>query len=95
MQNLSAPTPWTDIIAWTDGALRTAFQPSTLEIMDESGRHAGHSGAVPGEVTHLRLRIQSEAFQGLSRIAVHRAINDALKPAFAAGLHALALEVIR
>ncbi len=87
------PTPWSDPIAWTDAALRAAFQPRALEIIDESSRHAGHSGAVEGEVTHLRLRIQAEALQGLTRIQAHRAIHETLKPAFSAGLHALAIEI--
>lgn len=95
MHEAHTPTPWTDLIAWSAATLRAAFQPSLLEITDESGRHAGHSGAVPGEVTHLRLRIQAETLSTLSRISAHRAIHETLKPAFAAGLHALAIEIIR
>ncbi len=88
-------TQFDDLIDWTDAALRAAFAPTLLEIIDESGRHAGHAGAVPGEVTHLRLRIAAPALEGLSRLAAHRAVNEAMKPAFAAGLHALAIEIER
>jgi BolA protein len=35
----------------------------------------------------------AEALAGQSRVARHRAVNDCLKPAFDAGLHALAIEV--
>ena len=50
-------------------ALAAALNPTKLEIIDESDRHAGHSGARPGGETHYRLHIVSEAFVGKSRVA--------------------------
>jgi BolA protein len=73
-------------------ALEAAFSPTSLEILDESGSHAGHVGASGGE-THFRVRMASPAFAGLSRVARQRAVMDALQPEFATGLHALALEL--
>jgi BolA protein len=73
-------------------ALEAAFSPLSLEILDESDRHAGHAGAVGGE-THFRVRMVSAAFTGLSRVARQRAVMDALQSEFATGLHALALEL--
>ena len=35
----------------------------------------------------------ADTLAGQSRVARHRAVNDCLKPAFDAGLHALAIEV--
>jgi len=73
-------------------ALAAAFSPSELDIVDESHLHHGHAGAAPGGETHYSVKIRSAAFTGLSRLAKHRAVNDALKAEFAAGLHALHID---
>jgi BolA protein len=76
-----------------ENALRARFSPSALEVIDESAQHAGHAGAAPGGETHYRIRMTSAAFEGLSRLDRQRAVNAALADEFAAGLHALALEL--
>lgn len=76
------------------------FAPEKLEIINESHLHAGHHHEDRGhhEVydgtgeTHFRVRIVSAKFDGMSRIARHRAINDLLKEELETGVHALALE---
>jgi BolA protein len=70
----------------------TALSPARLEVVDESGLHAGHTGAVPGKTTHVRIVVEADAFRGKSRIECHRAVNELLKDEIAAGLHALAIE---
>ena len=70
----------------------TALSPARLEVVDESGLHAGHAGAVPGKTTHVRILVEADAFRGKSRIECHRAVNELLKDEIAAGLHALAIE---
>jgi BolA protein len=72
-------------------ALIAAFSPSEIEIIDESHLHHGHAGAAPGGETHYAVRIRSAALSGLSRVARHRAINDALAGEFRTGLHALSI----
>lgn len=72
--------------------LETHFQPERLAVINESDRHAGHRPPEEGNETHMRVRIVSPAFAGMTRVARHRAINDTLKPAFDKGLHALAIE---
>lgn len=74
-------------------ALTARFNPLDLDVIDESDRHAGHAGASPAGETHFRVRMTSAAFTGLSRVERQRAINAALAPEFASGLHALALEL--
>lgn len=74
-------------------ALTRLFAPELLDIIDDSGLHAGHAGARPGEATHVRIRMRAAAFSGLSRVARQRAVNEALAPEFERGLHALALEL--
>lgn len=73
-------------------ALIAAFSPDRLEIVDESHLHHGHAGAAPGGETHYSVQISGGALAPLSRLARHRAINEALKAEFAAGLHALSLK---
>jgi BolA protein len=73
--------------------LDRAFAPSILEIEDQSHLHHGHAGAAPGGETHYAVRIRSSLLSPLSRVARHRAVNEALRGEFAQGLHALALDV--
>lgn len=73
--------------------LRQRLQPSRLEVLDESAAHAGHAGADgSGFGTHFRVRIDSPAFAGRSRVQQHRLVYDALHDFMAQGLHALAIE---
>ena len=79
--------------------LTEALEPQRLDIVDESGRHAGHAGVRtgPGHAkgvgeTHYRVKIVSPKFAGMSRVARHRLVYDLLPAEFADGLHALAVE---
>jgi BolA protein len=71
--------------------LNRTFAPVTLEVIDESQKHAGHAGAQPGGETHYRIHIVSEKFAGRNRIERQRLVNAALKDEFDSGLHALAM----
>ncbi len=72
--------------------LSGALSPEQIDVIDESGKHAGHKGAIPGKTTHVRVRIASDAFRGKSRIERHRMVNGLLAAEIADGLHALAIE---
>ena len=72
--------------------LTEAFEPSVLEITDDSAKHAGHAGAAPGGETHYSVKIVSGAFEGLSRVQVQRTVMMALQKEFDTGHHALALK---
>ncbi len=73
-------------------ALTSRFSPESLDVIDESDRHAGHAGARPEGETHFRVRIVSVAFANMTRVARHRAVTDALAAEFAGGLHALSID---
>ncbi len=76
-------------------ALQEKLQPFALNILDESADHAGHSGSDgTGQGTHFRVRIGCTAFNGLTRVAKHRLVYDALQAFIAQGLHALAIEIV-
>ena len=72
-------------------ALRAAFPPAEVRVVDDSAKHAGHAGAAPGGETHYSVQVVSPAFAGMTRVARSRAVHDALAAEFAGGLHALAL----
>jgi BolA protein len=72
--------------------LEQALQPLSLQVVDDSARHAGHAGAREGGQSHFTVIIVSEAFAGKNRVARHRLVYDALKPVFDQGLHALAID---
>ena len=75
--------------------LQKRLNPNLLEVIDESAAHAGHVGANDsGFGTHFRVRIGGAQFQGISRVARHRLVYDALQDFIDQGLHALAIEVI-
>lgn len=71
-------------------ALQAAFQPAALEVIDDSHLHAGHAGAREGR--HFTVRIRSERFAGLNRVARHRLVYDALAGWMPRGIHALAID---
>ena len=71
-------------------ALREALHPAVLEVIDDSHLHAGHAGAKEGR--HFTVRVSSEAFEGLSRVARHRLVYDAARSLIAEGIHALAIQ---
>jgi BolA protein len=72
--------------------LNGALSPREIDVIDESGKHVGHKGAVPGKTTHVRVRISADAFAGKSRVERHRMVNELLAPEIADGRHALAIE---
>ncbi|WP_354504845.1 BolA family protein [Lysobacter sp. OAE881] len=71
-------------------ALEAALAPLSLEIEDESHRHAGHAGAADGR-GHFRVDVVSEAFAGLGPIARHRAVYAALGDLMTTDIHALSI----
>jgi BolA family transcriptional regulator, general stress-responsive regulator len=71
--------------------LTAVFSPLFLEVRDDSHHHAGHGGARPEGETHYHVTLKSADFIGKTRVAMHRAINDAVKEEFEAGLHALSV----
>jgi BolA protein len=77
-----------------EARLREAFAPADVGVEDDSARHADHAGARSGGETHYRVRVVSARFEGLSRVARHRLVFDALKGEFAGGLHALNIEAV-
>ncbi|NYZ14685.1 BolA family transcriptional regulator [Azospirillum sp. RWY-5-1] len=71
--------------------LTDALAPSRLDVVDESHRHAGHSGARPEGETHFNVTVVSAAFEGRSRVERQRMVYALLADELAERVHALAL----
>jgi len=74
-------------------ALEKSFAPRELAVVDDSESHRGHGGFREGGETHYNVRIRSEAFKGMSRLARHRAVHAAIGPDLMGRIHALALDL--
>ena len=74
-------------------ALDAAFAPTSLTVINESHKHAGHAGDDGSGQSHWRVEIESETFAGQSRIAKHRAVHTALGPDIIGRIHALSLQI--
>ena len=74
-----------------EARLREAFAPERLEVINESHLHAGHAGHDGTGESHYRVRIRSATLDGMSRVAMHRAVNAALRDELRT-VHALAID---
>jgi BolA protein len=67
------------------------LDPVTIEIIDDSAKHAGHEGARSGG-GHFRLAIVSPRFAGCRTMERHRLVYDALGPLMKREIHALSID---
>lgn len=74
--------------------LMIALEPSRLDIINESALHAGHRSSPGTGESHFRILVISERFSGLTRVARHRLVNEALADELKGGIHALALTTL-
>ena len=70
--------------------LTRELQPLTLEIIDESAKHAGHAGAASGG-GHFIVSIVSPAFKDKTLIQRHRLVYDAVGDLMHSEIHALSI----
>lgn len=70
--------------------LMSALQPESLDIEDDSARHAGHASAGGGG--HFNVVIVSDRFNGLGLIKRHRMVYDAVADMMNSEIHALSMK---
>ncbi|HPO24768.1 MAG TPA: BolA family protein, partial [Arenimonas sp.] len=70
-----------------------ALKPASLEIVDQSHRHAGHAGARDGR-GHFDVRIVSDAFKGKLPLARHRLVFAAVGNLMETDIHALSIKAL-
>jgi BolA protein len=74
--------------------LTDAFQPTRLEIEDDSDRHSGHAGTREGGESHFNVVIESQAFAGAPKVARQRMVYRALADELAGPVHALSVKAL-
>ena len=70
-------------------ALEQALAPLSIEVIDDSARHAGHAGARAGG--HYRVTLVASAFTGRPQLERHRMVYSAVAPLMGRGIHALSI----
>jgi BolA protein len=74
--------------------LAAQFQPIRLDVVDDSDRHSGHSGARDGGESHFNIVIEAQAFEGVGRVQRQRAVYAALAEELAGPVHALSVKAL-
>lgn len=74
--------------------LARALQPSRLDIVNDSSRHAGHMGDDGSGESHFRVTIVSGVFTGKNRVERQRMVYDLLAEEMTGGIHALSIKAI-
>ena len=72
--------------------LTAVFSPLRLEVVNESHKHAGHSGDDGSGESHFRVLIRAEVLGPMTRVARHRAVHAALGD-LNTRVHAIALDI--
>jgi BolA protein len=70
--------------------LEEAFAPTSLEIIDESHKHAGHASA--GGAGHFIVKIVSKVFEGKNPVQRHRMVFEAMSDLMHTEIHALSIQ---
>lgn len=70
--------------------LEAALAPESIEIIDESHKHAGHASA--GGAGHFEVKIVSAAFEGKSPVQRHRMVFEAVGDLMQTEVHALSIQ---
>ncbi len=67
------------------------LEPTLLEVVDDSARHVGHAGAATG-LGHFNVLIEAKAFAGLSPVARHKLVYQALGSLLETDIHAVGIQ---
>jgi BolA family transcriptional regulator, general stress-responsive regulator len=71
-------------------ALEQALSPTSLDIRDDSAKHAGHAGAREGG--HFHVTITAAAFAGRGAVERHRMVYAAAAELMGRDIHALSID---
>ena len=72
--------------------LQEFFNPTFIEVIDESELHRGHVGFKEGAQTHFKIVISAKMFEKMSRVSRERAIHKALGSSIMQEIHALSIK---
>eukprot|EP01027_Heterolobosea_sp_BB2_P005718 GEZU01008703.1.p1 GENE.GEZU01008703.1~~GEZU01008703.1.p1 ORF type:complete len:121 (-),score=18.69 GEZU01008703.1:14-376(-) len=74
--------------------LTAALKPVSLNIVDESYKHAGHAAmkGLAARETHFLVEIVSDEFKGKTLLQRHKMVNELLAEELRTGVHALSIQ---
>lgn len=73
--------------------LESTLEAQSVEVIDDSHRHAGHPGARDGR-GHFRVRVVSSRFEGMRPIGRHQMVYGALADLMRTDIHALSITAL-
>ena len=73
--------------------LSNALHAESIELVDDSHRHAGHAGARDGR-GHFSVRIVSQDFEGLRPLQRHQLVYRSLGTLMQTDIHALSITAL-
>ena len=76
-----------------ESRLQAAFNPSYVEVQDESEQHRGHGG-YHAAGSHFAVTISAECFNHLTRVEAHRNIYAVLADMMPVPIHALRIKIV-
>ncbi len=74
--------------------LQQAFAPESLEVINDSHRHAGHASSPGTGGSHFTIKVVSQSFAGKTRLERHRMVNEVLAEELRGKVHALAITAL-
>lgn len=72
--------------------LTEAFEPTRLEIVDDSASHAGHAGSREHGGGHYQVLIVSPRFKDENTVKRHRMVYQSLQSMMQTEIHALSIQ---
>ncbi|MCE2992659.1 MAG: BolA family protein [Alphaproteobacteria bacterium] len=72
--------------------LKAILEPTSLEVIDDSSKHMGHSGNTLSGESHFIVRISASSLSELSKVKAHQMIFEILKVEMLE-IHALNIEI--
>lgn len=72
--------------------LEAAFSGGEILVRNDSASHAGHAGDDGSGESHWHVSIAYQGFEGMSRVARHRAVHGALGDVMSR-IHALSMDL--
>ncbi|WP_232492067.1 BolA family protein [Novosphingobium kaempferiae] len=72
--------------------LTAAFAPTSLDVVNDSATHRGHTGDDGSGESHFTIVIESPQFTGVSRLQRQRLVNAALGDIPGNRVHAVAIK---
>jgi BolA protein len=73
--------------------LQDALAIESMEIINESAHHKGHSGNIGGDETHFKMTIISDDFKDKTRLERHRMVFQILEEELKHPVHAMMLDL--